>query len=150
MNLALKTLIFKSLANLARNLLVACLLCNNGYNAPKIPQKYTFNICHIPCWSLLDQMKTTEHLHVHMSSGGQGGKVQTHSEYKWLLARQIRYSYLRHSGWGRPVGPPASGRHLHLPADAGRDDSFRYALTDTVCCLLYMFVSFLCVYVNVY
>lgn len=61
-----------------------------------------------------------------VSIGGQGREVQTHSEHQGLLACKIRYSHVCHSGWGWAVGPPAGGRHLHLPADVSTDDGLRY------------------------
>lgn len=67
----------------------------------------------------------------HLSSGGKGGKIQTNPEHEGLLACQIQYCHMCHSGGRRPVGPSPGGCHLHLPADAGADDSLR--CSDNAC-----------------
>lgn len=50
------------------------------------------------------------------SAAGQGGEVQIQPQHFGLSPRQVQHQDLRSRGRRRPVGTPAGGRHLPLPA----------------------------------
>ena len=56
----------------------------------------------------------------------QTGEVQDHTEPSWCATCQVLHSHWQDYCWWHRVGPPADWCDIHLPADLGPDDCFRW------------------------